>query len=456
MKVTSTARVGVEGGGKGVVAHVGLHALGAFADRLGLGDSLSACIPVSSQRVVIHDRGKVLVQMALAIAGGGESCADIEHLRSQADLFGNVCSDSTVQRSFQAITPEIRAELAEGIAETRAEVWSRSAATTGTAPVYLDIDATLVEIHSENKEQARPTYKHGFGFHPLLCVADATGECLSGLLRPGNAGSNTSADHVRVLDQAMAQLPPWIRAGHDEGDDDALVQREVIVRSDAAGSSHAFVAALVARNIKFMTVASTTAEIEAAIFDAEETEQAWPAAIGQDGEQLVHANVCELTALVALASWPEGTRLIVRREPLHPGAQRSLFPSLEFRYWGFYTDCGGDAVELEATMRAHAHVENHIERLKDSGLRRFPFKSFAANAAWMQLVLLAADLVRWFQLLCCEGYWKTARPKSLRWGFFHAPGRLIHSARKSIVRILEGWPAAAAILAAYHHIELLS
>ena len=146
----------------------------------------------------------------------------------------------------------------------------------------------------------------------------------------------------------------------------------------------------------------------------------------------------------------------MRREPLHPGAQRSLFPSLEYRCFGFSTDCEGDPVELDVTMRAHAHVEQHIERLKDSGLTRFPFASFEANAAWMTLVLLAADLVRWFQLLCLDGSWATARPKALRWGIFWAPGRLIRSARRLVVRILEGWPAAHALLGAYRHIQALT
>ncbi len=146
----------------------------------------------------------------------------------------------------------------------------------------------------------------------------------------------------------------------------------------------------------------------------------------------------------------------MRREPLHPGAQRSLFPSLEYRYWGFYTDQAGDPVDLDVTMRAHAHVENHIERLKESGLCRFPFSDFEANANWMTIVLLAADLVRWFQLLCFEGYWQGARPKALRWGIFHAPGRIVSSARRRIVRILDGWPTADALLGAYRRIELIT
>ena len=182
----------------------------------------------------------------------------------------------------------------------------------------------------------------------------------------------------------------------------------------------------------------------------------WLPALDQDGETKDESAVCELTSLIDDAKLPDGTRLIVRREPLHPGAQRSLFPSLEYRYWGFYTDQEGDPRQLDVTMRAHAHVEQHICRLKDSGLTRFPFTSFEDNAAWLQVVALSADLVRWFQLLCFDGTWRDARPKLLRWAVFHAPGRLVHRARQRIVRIIDGWPTAPALLDAYRRIELLA
>jgi len=456
VKINSTVRVKVEAGGSGAVAHVGLHALGSFADRLGLADCLSSRLRAGTKRSPLHDRGKVLVQTALMLAGGGESCADIEHLRCEEDLFGNVPSDSTVYRAFHEIDGALRAAVAEAVAEVRRNVWERSAATKRTGPIFLDIDGSLVEIHSENKESSAPTFKGGFGFHPIFCFADATGDALSGLLRPGNAGSNTVADHVFVLDAALAQLPASVQAGHRAGDDPSLVERSVVVRTDSAGSTAGFMAALRNRNIGFLTVAATNRQIQAAIMDAEGIEQVWAPALCQDGEPREGAAVCELTDLVDLSSWPEGTRLIVRREPLHPGAQRSLFPSFEYRYWGFYTDQAGDPVSLDVLMRAHAHVENHIERLKQSGLCRFPFTSFEANAAWMAMVLLAADLVRWFQLLCFEGYWQSARPKALRWAIFHAPGRIVSSSRQRIVRILDGWPSAEAILCAYRRLELIT
>ncbi len=456
MNGTSTRRVVVEPGGAGVVAHVGLHALGAFADRMGLGDALSTRIPPCGERFPLHDRGKVLVQTALMLSGGGESCADIEHLRLQEDLFGAVPSDTTVFRTFHEITPSTRSGIAAALAEVRTEVWRRAGATNGRDPVLLDIDASLVEIHSENKVSAAPTYKGGYGFHPMFCFADATGETLSSLLRAGNTGANTVADHVIVLDDAVVQLPSEIALGHQRGDDPSLVQRAVVVRADSAGCTEGFLSACRERNIGFFVTVRSNAQLSRAIFEVVGLEDVWEAAIAQDGKPREGAAVCEVTSLISTPKLPEGTRCIIRREPLHPGAQRSLFPALDYRYWGFYTDQHGDPVALDATMRAHAHVEQHIQRLKDSGLMRFPFASFEANANWMMTVAMAADLVRWFQLLCLDGPWVGARPKALRWGLLHAPGRLIHRSRQRVVRIIDGWPGTDALLGAYRRIALIT
>ncbi len=389
------------------------------------------------------------------LAGGGESCADIEHLRLQEDLFGSVPSDTTVFRSFHEITPETRSSIALGLAEVRHEVWRRSGATIGSAPVLLDIDASLVEIHSEHKVAAAPTFKGGYGFHPIFCFADATGEALSSLLRAGNAGANTVADHVRVLDAAVVQLPEEIAAGHHVGDDATLVGRAVVVRADSAGCTEGFLGACRERNIGFFVTVRSNAQLSRAIFEVVGLEDVWEPAIAQDGTPREGAAVCEVTSLISTPKLPEGTRCIIRREPLHPGAQRSLFPALDYRYWGFYTDQDGDPVALDATMRSHAHVEQHIQRLKDSGLLRFPFASFEANANWMMTVAMAADLVRWFQLLCLEGPWQGARPKALRWGLLRAPSRLLHRSRQRVVRIIDGWPGTEALLGAYRRIALL-
>ena len=292
----------------------------------------------------------------------------------RGSLFGSVPSDTTVARTFHEIDATTREGVAAALAYVRAEVWRRSA-TTGTGPVVLDIDASLVEIHSEGKEQTAPTYKGGFGFHPMLCFADQTGETLAAVLRPGNAGANTVTDHVIVLDAAVAQLPAETAAGHHDGDTVDLVTRDVIVRADSAGCTEGFPAACQARNVGFFVSDRSNPQVTAAIFDAFEVEEVWLPARSQDQRVKDSCAVAELTCLIHDAKLPSGTRLVVRREPLHPGAQRSLFPHLDYRYWGFYTDRDGDPTELDVTMRAHAHVEQHIRRLKDSGLTRFPHLS---------------------------------------------------------------------------------
>ena len=464
MNATSTRNVVVEAGGTQVVGHVGLHALGAFADRLGVGETLSSAVGWAGPGRPVHDRGRVLTQAMLMLSGGGESCADIEALAPQGRLFADVCSDTTLYRTFTQSLDETAVRRArEAMAEVRAEVWGRIPAVTGGGgPVVLDIDASLVEIHSENKDGAAAHYKGGFGFHPLFCFADATGDTLAGHLRPGNAAANDATDLLAVVDDGVGQLPTDIAAGHRPGDDPGLVERAVLVRSDSAGGTHVFVDGLRKRNIGFQVVARRQTTVSAAITTANEDPGRWETALDQDGTDSdpagsgLRATVCEVTDLVDLSRWPKGTRLIIRRQPLHPGTQTSLLPDLEYRFWGHYTDQAGDPVELDRMMRAHAHVEDHIGRLKDSGLERFPFTDLQANQAWLQTVCWAADLVTWFQLLCLTGPLARAKPKRLRWTLWHAPARIITTARRDVVRILDGWPTAPDILAAYRTIAALT
>jgi hypothetical protein len=455
VQATSAVRVRIEGGGDGAVGHVGLHALGAFGDRLGLPQALSAAVPWAGERAPVHDRGKVLVHAMLMIAGGGNSCADVEHLRVEDRLFGDVASDSTTYRTFTNIGPKVRADLEGAFGSVRCQVWARSSVTNNDDPVVLDIDASLVQIHSENKAGTAATYKGGFGFHPMFCFADATGETLASLLRPGNAGANNIADHLTVLDSAVAQLPSDVAAGHHPGDDPALVERAVMVRTDSAGCTNGFVTGCRDRNIGFAVVARRSTQIHAALLKTMVTDTAWTPAVTQTGDKRNGAAVIELTDRVDLSGWPDGTRLIVRRELLHPGAQRSLFPSETFRYWGHYTDQAGTPVDLDVTMRAHARVEDHIRRLKASGLERFPFTDLDANRAWLATVGHAADLVRWFQLLCVSGPLAAAEPKTLRWRLWHSPARVIRKGRGHVVRLLDGWPDTHAILGAYERIAAL-
>lgn len=198
--------------------------------------------------------------------------------------------------------------------------------------VYLDIDASLIEVHSENKQGAAPNYKKGYGFHPMLCFADATGEALSAVMRPGNATANTVSDHVRVLDAAISQLPDQIAAGYHAGADTSAATRSVVVRADSAGCTTGFLGACRACHVGFFVTARSNTQVMNAVFDAVGVADVWLPATTQDGELREGATVAELTSLIEHSTLPEGTRLIVRREPLHPGAQRSLIPTLDLTF----------------------------------------------------------------------------------------------------------------------------
>ena len=409
MDCSSTCDVRVTGGGGQVAAHAGLWALGRFADGLGLGGALSAVVARTGEREPSHDRGKVLVHALLVLAGGGEACSDIEHLRAQPVLFGEVASDSTLYRTLRGLGPDAVRELLGAVASVRGGVWERRGDTAGSDPVVLDIDSTLLEVHSENKAGAAAHFKSGFGFHPMLCATD-DGEPLSVRLRPGNAAANSISDHIEVLDAAIEQLPEAVAAGHRDRDE-AQAQRQVQMRVDAAGCSVQIADACRARSVVFFMTARSNDEVTAAIdhnrFDAD----TWQPALAGDGEPSERAQVAELTDSVDLADWPARTRFIARREPLHPGAQRTLCDSELWRYRGFYTDADGDPAELDAHMRAHARIENTIAALKDSGLKRMPFSDFDANAARAQLVALSMALVRWFQQLRLRGPLAEAAPE---------------------------------------------
>jgi hypothetical protein len=290
--------------GRGVASHAGARLLSDLADAVGLTDGLSAAMAATKQRRRGHDRGEVLVDVAVMIADGGEAISDLAVLRDQPSLFGEVASTPTAWRTLEAVDDDALARIAVARAEARAAVWA-----AGADPGFyvLDFDATLIGSHSE-KEGAAPTYKKGFGFHPLLVFCDATGEALAGILRPGNAGSNTAADHVEALAMALAQLPV----------DPERV--EVVARADSAGLTHGFVDACRQARVRFCVGHDLTEPIRNACLSVPHNR--WRAAVSADGSsEREGAEVAEITDLVDLSLWPEGTRAIARREQPHPGAQ---------------------------------------------------------------------------------------------------------------------------------------
>ncbi len=447
VKLRSVSNAVLAWGGDRVVSGVGLFVLGGFADRVGLAGELSGALPPAGERAPTHDRGVLLTHLCLALAGGGEACSDIEHLRAERELFGPVGSDSTLWRVLVGVGDEQLDGLWRAAAAVRERVWPQMSA----GPLVVDIDSTLVEVHSENKEGAAAHFKGGFGFHPMICSTDE-GEPLWGMLRPGNAAANSIDDHLSVLDGAIGVLPARDAAGHRSGDPAGLVQRRLLVRIDAAGCSARIAHRCRDRNVGFAVSARATDGIDTAIAAARFDEDVWARAIPnpKHAAKPNRTQVAELTALVDLSGWPEGTRLIVRREPLHPGARRSLFPSEAFRYWGFLTDAKGSPAHVDTLMRRHARIENSIERLKDSGLARMPFTAWNANRAWTVMCLIALALVSWFQTHQLTGALAKAAPKRLRWQLWHLPGVVCRHARRTLIRIPARLPGAQALLAAQH------
>jgi len=318
---------------------------------------------------------------------------------------------------------------------------SKVAGTTLPADVVvLDVDATIVVAHSE-KEQATRTFKKTFGYHPIGVWCDNSGEFLAGSLRPGNAGSNTTSDHIQVLTAAIAQVP-------------ATHRKRLLVRADGAGASHGLLDWLTSlntarehggrgRSVEYSVGFAITETVRDAITLV--PKKAWTPALDADGDVREHADVVEITGLLPgtlREAWPAGMRVIVRREHPHPGAQLSLFEERDgWRYQAFVTNTTiGQVGFLEARHRAHARVEDRIRVAKDSGLRRFPSREYAINDAWLTIVTIAADLLAWLRLLALPENLKACEPKALRYRFLHIPARLTRGARRRHLRLPQTWP----------------
>ncbi len=431
--------------GRGVVSHAGARLLADVAERSGLGGDLSGVFASKLNRTRRHAPGDVLVDLAVMLADGGECVSDVKVLRDQPGLFGEVASQPTAWRVVDAVDEATLAGLQAARAASRARVW---AAGLAPAKVTLDFDATLVNVHTD-KQGAAPTYKRGFGYHPLLVFCDETSEALAGKLRPGGAGANTAADHIELLDAAVAQLPVTTTA------DDPDAGMDVLVRADTAGATHGFVDAIVAKHFEFSIGLDITEAVRLAILSI--PEDGWQTPMTQQMEDRDGAGVVEITPYLDLSAWPPGTRAVCRREEPHVGAQFNLFDPDGWRHQVFITNSvDADIVYLEARHRGHARVEDHIKEAKALGLLRFPSHDFAPNAAWLLLVGIAADLQAWAQGLCLEGDLATAEPKRLRYCAWHAAGRLVRSGRRLTLRLDASWPWASQLQAAFERLGQLN
>jgi hypothetical protein len=420
-----------------VVGHAGARLLSDLADATGLTDGLSAAMAPTKRRTRGHDRGQVLADLAVMIADGGDAISDLAVLRNQPELFGEVASTPTAWRTLEAIDDSALERIAVARAAARRRVWA-----AGADPGFyvIDFDGTLITSHSE-KEGAAPTYKRGFGHHPLLAFLDATGEALAGILRPGNAASNTTADHVDLLGMALAQLPVDPRAV------------EVVARADSAALTHGFVDACRAAHVRFSIGFDLTAPVRAGCLAV--PERRWTPAVAADGrDEREGAEVAEITDLVDLGRWPEGTRAIARREEPHPGAQLTFTDADGHRFQVFITDqTDPDIAYLEALQRGRGRAEKLICNAKDTGLTNLPSADFAINAAWLTTALIAHDLLAWTRLVALEGDLARAEPKRLRYCLLHAAGLIARSGRRTRLRLAAGWPWATELAAAFTRVN---
>jgi hypothetical protein len=449
----------VAGDGRGVVGHAGARLLADLADATGLTSAFGQALAGLRQRQGGHDPGRVAVDLAVMLADGGEAIADLAVLRNQQALFGTVASDPTAWRLLSQLDATMLAELQDARAQAREVAWAQHAEVRGDLPqsmvagqqvdgLVLDIDATIVICHSE-KESATRTWKKTFGFHPLLCFLDNTGEALAGVLREGRAGSNTTTDHITVLDQALAQIPDAHRHG-----------TPILLRSDSAGSSHGFLAHIRSWRQRHLDIRfSVGAAITEAVREAVRAATGWVPALDTGGDLREHAEVCEITGLFEATGWPEGTRFLVRRERPHPGAQLSLFDTIEgWRHQIVATDTppGTGSIQfLEARHRAHARVEDKIRTGKTTGFGRFPSRVFAINQAWLQLALTGIDLLAWTQTLLLDGDLAKAEPKKLRYRLLHVAARITPTARRTRLAIAADWPWANALTSAFSNLAAL-
>jgi hypothetical protein len=445
-------RVAVSADGRGLVSQAGVVLLWETMRVTGLGRGLSAALEPWRAPRAVHDPGKIVADLAAALALGGDCLADVAVLREQPALAGPVASDPVVSRLVRSLAaggPRALAAIRGARAAARERAWALAGDAAPDADgglVTVDLDATIVIAHSE-KEQASPTWKKTFGHHPMTAWADhgqaGNGEPLAIVLRPGNAGSNTAADHIEAARLAIDQLPEHLR-------------RKVLVRADSGGGTHEFLTWLTAkpRRLHYSVGMTITEAIQDAI--GQVPADAWTPAYDGDGQVRDGAWVADITGLLDTGGWPAEMRVIVRKERPHPGAQLRFTDIDGHRFTAFATDAErGQLAGLELRHRRRARCEDRIRNAKDTGLRNLPLKGFAQNQVWCEIVALACELLAWTQMLALTGKARRWEPKRLRLRIFAVAGRLASSGRRLRLRLAERWPWAADIITAAARLQAL-
>jgi hypothetical protein len=449
----SYPRVRVEGGGRGVVSQAGSVLLVETVRKSGLGTAISAALTPWRKQRAVHDPGKILLDVALAVALGGDCLADVGMLRAEPGVFGPVASDPTVSRlvdTLAASGPKALAAIRDARSQVRGRVWELAGENSPAADgqVIVDIDGVLVLAHSE-KQDATATWKKTYGHHPLVAFVDhgqaGSGEPVAALLRPGNAGSNTAADHIETAQLALAQLPKALRRG-----------RQTLIRTDSGGGTHAFLDWLSRRGrwLSYSVGMTITDAVHQAVLKI--PKKAWTPAYDAGGTERPGAWVAEITDMPDLSTWPKGMRLIVRKERPHPGAQLRFTDFDGLRLTCFATNTkGGQLADLELRHRRRARCEDRIRNARDTGLRNLPLHDTAQNRIWLEIVSLALDLLAWMPMLALTGDLRRWEPKRLRLRLFSAAAQFVNTGRRHWLRMPARWPWTPVITNAMNRLQSL-
>jgi hypothetical protein len=427
-----------------------------MAEYSGLVSGVTGALIGTYSGLPFHLPGRVFSDLAVAVADGADCISGIAVLADRQGLFGPVASVPTAWRVLDRISQQRLGLVAQARAAARARVWEAGGAPNLDQELCLDFDGTITIAHSD-KQDAAPTFKKTYGFHPLLCFLDrpeiANGEALAGLLRPGNAGSNTAQDHITVLEQALAALPPQAKPVKDT-ETGRWSGPRLLARSDTAGATHKFAQACVDRGVGFSFGFAVDRRVQQAVDQI--PQEFWRPAVDTDGKVRQGAWVTEATDMINLDSWPVGSRLILRKERPHPGAQLTFTDKDGMRVTAFLTNTPtGTLPSLELRHRQHTRVEDRIRQAKATGLRNLPCKDFAENAAWLEIVMAANDLIAWTKLIafqdapdlaCCE-------IAAFRYRVLHVAARITTSARQIHLRIDKTWRWATQTAQAYQRIR---
>ena len=414
----SYPRVRVEGGGHGVASQAGSVLLVETVRKSGLDSAISAALAPWRKPRAVHDPGKILLDVALAVALGGDCLADVGILRAEPGVFGPVVSDPTVSRLVDALAasgPKALAAIRGAHSEVREQVWKLAGASSPVADgqVIVDIDGVLVLAHSE-KQDATATWRKTFGHHPLVASVDhgraGSGEPAAALLRPGNAGSNTAADHIETARLVLARLPQRLRRG-----------RQTLIRTDSGGGTHTFLGWLSrpGRWLSYSVGMAITEAIHQAVLKI--PKKAWTPAHDAGGTERPGAWIAEITDMTDLDTRPKGMRLIVRKERPHPGAQLRFTDIDGNRLTCFATSTkGGRLAGLELRHRRRARCEDRIRNTRATGLRNLPLHDTAQNQIRLEIVFLTLDLLDWMPMLALTSEARRREPKKLRLRLFSA------------------------------------